>query len=40
MINILDYIDNNIICEEPHYLVYDINDEENIKDITCILDCK
>jgi radical SAM superfamily enzyme YgiQ (UPF0313 family) len=37
MINILDYIDNNTIDEEHHYLVYDINDEESIKDITYIL---
>ncbi|MGH4121683.1 MAG: B12-binding domain-containing radical SAM protein [Clostridium sp.] len=37
MINILDYIENNNICEEPHYLIYDINDEENVKDVTCIL---
>jgi len=37
MINILEYIDNNtIICEE-RYLVYDINDEDNIKDITHFL---
>ncbi|MGH4139818.1 B12-binding domain-containing radical SAM protein [Clostridium sp.] len=39
MIDILQYIDNNTICEEIHYLVYDINDEENIVDITSILDC-
>ena len=37
MINILDFIGNNNICEESHYLVYDINDNENIKDITYIL---
>ncbi len=37
MINVLDYIKNNTICEEERYLVYDINDEENIKDITYIL---
>ena len=37
MINILDYIDNNTIAEECRYLVYDINDEENIKDITYIV---
>jgi len=37
MINILGFIDNNIIDRESHYLVYDINDEENIKDITYIL---
>ena len=37
MINILDYIENNTICSEPHYLVYDINDVNNIKDITCMV---
>jgi radical SAM superfamily enzyme YgiQ (UPF0313 family) len=37
MINILDYIENNTICLEPHYLVYDINDVDNIKDITCMV---
>ncbi|MBZ9636222.1 B12-binding domain-containing radical SAM protein [Clostridium sp. FP1] len=37
MINILGYIENNNICEEAHYLIYDINDEENIKDVTYIL---
>ncbi|WP_291632422.1 B12-binding domain-containing radical SAM protein [Clostridium sp.] len=37
-INILEYIENNTICEENRYLLYDINDEENIKDITYILD--
>lgn len=39
MIDILQYIDNHTICEETHYLVFDINDEENIIDITSILDC-
>ncbi|MBW9144393.1 B12-binding domain-containing radical SAM protein [Clostridium sp. CM028] len=38
MIDILDYIDNNTVRKEDHYLVYDINDEDNIKDITSILD--
>ncbi|MBW9155169.1 B12-binding domain-containing radical SAM protein [Clostridium sp. FP2] len=37
MINILGYIENNNICEEAHYLIYDINDEENIRDVTYIL---
>ena len=37
MINILDYVDNNTICIEEHYLAYDINDEGRIKDITCIV---
>ena len=37
MINILDYIDNNNIHKDDRYLVYDINDEDNIKDITYIL---
>ena len=37
MINILDYIYNNIIHEEYCYLVYDTNDEENIKDVTYII---
>ena len=37
MINILEYIDNNTIDEEPHYLVYDIKDEEVIKDVTYIV---
>ncbi|MCB2292465.1 B12-binding domain-containing radical SAM protein [Clostridium algoriphilum] len=36
-INILDYLDNNNICKEDQYLVYDINNEENIKDITYLL---
>lgn len=38
MINILGYIDNNVVNKEFRYLVYDINDEDNIKDITYILD--
>ena len=37
MINILDYVDKNTICIEDHYLAYDINDEERIVDITCIV---
>jgi len=37
MINILGFIDNNIINRESRYLVYDINDEENIKDVTNII---
>ncbi|MGH4051082.1 MAG: B12-binding domain-containing radical SAM protein [Clostridium sp.] len=40
MINILRFIDNNIIDREYSYLVYNINDEENIRDITYILDEK
>ena len=36
-INILDYIENNNICIEEHYLVYDINNEDNIKDINYLL---
>ena len=39
MIDILQYIDNSTVCEGTHYLVYDIKDEENIADITSILDC-
>ncbi|MGV8979818.1 B12-binding domain-containing radical SAM protein [Clostridium sp.] len=39
MIDILQYIDNSTVCEGNHYLVYDIKDEENIADITSILDC-
>ena len=38
MINILEYIASGIICIEPRYLVYDINNDENIKDINSILD--
>ena len=38
MIDILDYVDNNTVRKEDHYLVYDINDEDNIKDITSIID--
>ena len=34
MINIIDYIDNNTISSEQRYLLFDINHEENIKDIT------
>jgi radical SAM superfamily enzyme YgiQ (UPF0313 family) len=37
MVNILDYIDNNKVTEEDRYLIYDTNDEDNIKDITYIL---
>ena len=37
MIDILNYIENSIIRTEPHYLVYDINDEDNIEDITCMV---
>jgi len=37
MINILDYIANSIIRLEPHYLVFDINDEDNIRDITTMV---
>ena len=37
MINILDYIDNDNICIEEHYLAYDINNEDNIKDINYLL---
>jgi len=36
MINILAYVENNIIFEEPHFLTFDINDEENIEDVTFI----
>lgn len=36
-INILEYVKNNTICIEDHYLAYDINGEELIKDITCIV---
>lgn len=38
LINILQYVDNNTVCEEMHYLAYDIDDEDNIVDITSILD--
>ncbi|WP_298844520.1 DUF4080 domain-containing protein, partial [uncultured Clostridium sp.] len=37
MIDILEYVDNNTVCIENHYLAYDINDEEHIKDITSIV---
>jgi len=37
MINIVEYIDNNNIRKEDRYLVYDINNEDNIKDVTFIL---
>lgn len=38
MINILEYVHNNAVCEETHYLIYVINEEENIQDITYILE--
>ncbi|MCB2291280.1 DUF4080 domain-containing protein [Clostridium sp. CS001] len=37
MISILDYIESSTVCLEPHYLIYDINDENNIMDITSIV---
>ena len=37
MVNILDYVENSNISFEEHYLIYDINKEDNIKDITYMI---
>lgn len=37
MINILGYIESSTVCLETHYLIYDINDEDNIVDITSMV---
>ncbi len=39
LINILEYVNNNVICEGPHYIIFDINHEDDITDVTSSLEC-